>query len=100
MIEGSKKMFAALLERCLHRKVAPIVRFIPRKNASVSWAALIPQAEELDGSNCQVVPPGFIACHLPFADDFRNIEMENMTRATPDQVDAAKAVITKTALHI
>lgn len=95
MIEGSKKMFAALLERCLVREVAPIVRFIPRRNAAVSWAALIPQAEELDASNCQIVPPGFTACHLPFADDFRNIEMENLTRATPDQVDAAKAVIQK-----
>ncbi|XP_068204179.1 X-ray repair cross-complementing protein 5 [Palaemon carinicauda] len=94
-IEGSKKMFGALLDRCLAREVVPIVRFIPRRNASVAWAALIPQAEELDEHNCQVVPPGFHACFLPFADDFRNLEMENLPRATPDQVDAAKAVIQK-----
>lgn len=94
-VQGSNKMFAALLDRCLKKKVAPIVRLIARKNASVSWAALIPQAEKIDDKNCQITPPGFNACHLPFADDFRKIEMENTTRATPDQVDAAKAVIQK-----
>ncbi|XP_071552521.1 LOW QUALITY PROTEIN: X-ray repair cross-complementing protein 6 [Panulirus ornatus] len=94
-VQGSKKMFAALLERCLARKMAAIVRLVTRKGASVSWAALIPQKEELDRKNCQVTPPGFIACHLPFADDFRNIQIENTIRATPDQVDAAKAVIKK-----
>lgn len=60
-------MFAALLERCLSRKMAAIVRMVTRKGASVSWAALIPQREELDDKNCQTTPPGFIACHLPFA---------------------------------
>ncbi|KAK7027384.1 X-ray repair cross-complementing protein 6 [Halocaridina rubra] len=94
-VQGSNKMFAALLDRCLERKVAPIVRLIARKNSSVSWAALIPQSEEVDENNSQISPPGFHACHLPFADDFRNIQMENMTRATTDQVDAAKAVIKK-----
>lgn len=94
-VQGSNKMFAALLNRCRVRNMAAIVRLVPRQGASVSWAALIPQGEQRDEKNSQVTPPGFIACHLPFADDFRNIQLENSTRATPDQVDAAKAVIKK-----
>lgn len=60
-------MFAALLKSCLKRKVAAIVRLVARKGASVSWAALIPQEEEMDEKNSQITPPGFNACHLPFA---------------------------------
>lgn len=67
---GSNKVFAALLDRCLARKVAPIVRMVARRGSSVSWAALIPQKEELDEKNCQISPPGFYACHLPFAGVF------------------------------
>ncbi|KAG7171505.1 X-ray repair cross-complementing protein 6-like [Homarus americanus] len=95
LVQGSTKMFAALLERCLARKVTPIVRFIPHKGATVSWAALVPQAEKLDDKNCQVTPPGFVVSHLPFADDFRNIKLKNATRATPEQVDAAKPAFKK-----
>ncbi|XP_042228244.1 X-ray repair cross-complementing protein 6-like [Homarus americanus] len=94
-VKGSTKMFAALLERCIARKVVAIVRFIPRKGATVSLAALVPQAEKLDNKNCQVTPPGFVVSHLPFADDFCNIKLKNATRATPDQVDAAKLGIKK-----
>ncbi|CAL4059820.1 unnamed protein product [Meganyctiphanes norvegica] len=94
-VQGSTKMFAALLDRCIAREVAAIVRLVPRKNASVAWAALIPQMEETDDKNCQVSPPGFHVCFLPFADDFRNLEIENRARAKPDQVDAAKEVVKK-----
>ncbi|XP_069937204.1 X-ray repair cross-complementing protein 6-like [Cherax quadricarinatus] len=94
-VKGSNKMFAALLDRCLARKMAAIVRLIARQGSSVSYAALIPQQEELDDKNSQITPPGFIACHLPFADDFRKIQLKNLVRATTDQVDAAKAVIKK-----
>lgn len=94
-VQGSNKVFAALLDRCLARNVAPIVRMVARRGSSVSWAALIPQKEELDEKNCQITPPGFYACHLPFADDFRNIEIEDVTRASVDQVDAAKDMVKK-----
>ncbi|XP_076054760.1 inverted repeat-binding protein [Oratosquilla oratoria] len=94
-IKGSTKLFAALLSRCMARKVVPIVRLVPRRGASVSWAALLPQIEEIDKKNHQSKPPGFHVCFLPFADDFRNIEIENSTRAESMQVDAAKNVIRK-----
>lgn len=94
-VQGSTKMFAALLDRCLAREVAAIVRIVPRKNASVAWAALIPQKEEKDDKNCHVLSSGFHVCFLPFADDFRNIEIENRIRAKPEQVDSAKEVMKK-----
>ncbi|KAK4323484.1 hypothetical protein Pmani_005799 [Petrolisthes manimaculis] len=94
-IQGSTKLFAALLERCLVRKVAAIVRMMQRRGANASLTALIPQEEKLDNKKSQVFPPGFIAFHLPFADDRRNIQVANATRATADQVDAAKKVIKK-----
>lgn len=94
-VQGSTKTFAALLDRCLARDVAAIVRIVARKNASVAWAALVPQMEEKDDKNCQVSAPGFHVCFLPFADDFRNIEIENRIRAKPSQVDAAKEILKK-----
>lgn len=78
---GSNKVFAALLDRCLARKVAPIVRMVARRGSSVSWAALIPQKEELDEKNCQISPPGFYACHLPFAGVFFSLVLLLMGRA-------------------
>lgn len=93
-IQGSTKLFSALLDRCKTREVAAIVRLVSSKSA-VAWAALIPQMEERADNNCQIASPGFHVCYLPFADDFCDIEIQNRSRATPDQVDAAKEVMKK-----
>jgi ATP-dependent DNA helicase 2 subunit 1 len=63
---GSRKLFAALLDRCIARKVVPICYFTPNTNSTPSLVALIPQEEELDGSNIQILPPGFHVVYLPY----------------------------------
>ncbi|XP_018013106.1 X-ray repair cross-complementing protein 6-like [Hyalella azteca] len=95
-IKGSTAAFAALLTRCVARDVVPIVRVVPRTNASPSWAALLPQEEVLDDDGCQLRAPGFHVCYLPFADDFRQLDMTvGRARASNEQVDAAKSFIKK-----
>jgi hypothetical protein len=64
---GSRKLFAALLDRCIARKVVPICCFTPRRNAAPSVVALIPQEERLDDSNLQILPPGFHVTYLPYS---------------------------------
>lgn len=64
---GSRKLFAALLDRCIARKVVPICCFTPRTNAAPSVVALIPQEERLDDSNIQILPPGFHVVYLPYS---------------------------------
>uniref|UniRef100_A0A2P2HZY3 ATP-dependent DNA helicase 2 subunit 1 n=1 Tax=Hirondellea gigas TaxID=1518452 RepID=A0A2P2HZY3_9CRUS len=94
-IKGSCSVFSALLSRSAARSVVPIVRIVARTNSAPSWAALLPQEEELDEDGCQVHPPGFHVCYLPFADDYRQITVEGRTRATAEQVDHAKAIVKK-----
>ena len=43
VIQGSSKLFAALLRQCLARKVIAICRYIPRANASPVFVAMVPQ---------------------------------------------------------
>lgn len=64
---GSRKLFAALHDRCIARKVVPICCFTPRTNAAPSVVALIPQEERLDDSNIQILPPGFHVVYLPYS---------------------------------
>ena len=45
----------------------PICSFTPRANAAPSLVALLPQEEKLDGSNIQILPPGFHVVCLPYA---------------------------------
>ncbi|KAL7641263.1 UNVERIFIED_CONTAM: hypothetical protein RMT77_008401 [Armadillidium vulgare] len=94
-INGSETVFACLLDRCLKKKVCPVVRVIERQVSPVSWAFLMPQEEVKDESGDQISPPGFYISFLPFADDFRVLNIENRIRASHEQVDAAKNVIKK-----
>ena len=43
VIQGSSKLFTALLRRCLRREVIAICRYIPRMNASPIFVAMVPQ---------------------------------------------------------
>ncbi|MCL4132706.1 UNVERIFIED_CONTAM: hypothetical protein GTU68_044346, partial [Idotea baltica] len=96
LIKGSQKLFACLLERCLARKVCPVCEWTcQRRVLRPPGPNLLPQEEVKDEGGCQEKPPGFHICYLPFADDFRNIELENRTRAQSEQVDAAKKMIMK-----
>ncbi|MPC79619.1 X-ray repair cross-complementing protein 5 [Portunus trituberculatus] len=64
---GSTKVFTALLERCQARNMIALVRLVVRQRTSVALAALVPQKEVLDETNAQMLPPGFLVYHLPFA---------------------------------
>ena len=43
VIQGSSKLFAALLRQCLTRDVIAICRYIARSNASPVFVAMVPQ---------------------------------------------------------
>jgi hypothetical protein len=60
-------LFAALLDRCVARKVVPICSFTLRTNSVPSLVALLPQEERLNESYAQIVPPGFHVVYLPYA---------------------------------
>lgn len=93
---GSTCMFTAMLRKCLEKEVVAICKYIPRKNTPPRFVALWPQKEELDEHNIQAVPPGFHVIFLPFADDFRKLNIEkDAPRATVDQIDKAKELLKK-----
>ncbi|XP_041366817.1 X-ray repair cross-complementing protein 6-like [Gigantopelta aegis] len=98
-IAGSTTLFTALLKKCLDRDVVPICKFTPNKNSPPKFVALIPQKEEIDEHNVQVTPPGFHLIFLPFADDFRKVKIEDVPRATTEQIDKAKEVVKKLAFN-
>lgn len=64
---GSRKLFAALLDRCIAKKVVPICYFTPNTNSTPSLVALIPQEEQLNDSNIQIISPGFHVVYLPYS---------------------------------
>ena len=67
VINGSTRLFTALLQKCLEREVIAVCRYVPRANTAPSFVALLPQEEEKDESGVQVTPPGFHAIYLPYA---------------------------------
>lgn len=81
-----------------------LCRWTARRGAPPRLVALLPQAEKVDEIGTQIKAPGFNMIVLPFADDIRHLkfnENENETVknvASHDQIDKAKALITKLAL--
>ncbi|KAK2178913.1 hypothetical protein NP493_525g06064 [Ridgeia piscesae] len=95
-VKGSTTLFTAMLKKCLEKDKVAICRYIPRKNTPPRFVVLLPQAEELDEHNVQVLPPGFHVIFLPFADDFRKLDFSEIkTRASTEQVDKAKEIVKK-----
>ncbi|CAH8858662.1 unnamed protein product [Trichobilharzia szidati] len=94
-IHGSCLWFTALLNRCLHRKLLAIAVYVQRKGQFPRLIALYPQAEEVSEVKVQTMPPGFHIIFLPFADDFREIDIPSGEIADESQVDIAKAMIRK-----
>jgi len=97
LVQGSAKLFRALLERCAARKVMAIGKLVARGNTKPRLVALLPQMEETDESGYQSSPPGFHIIYLPFADDIRDLQKvtEQQIRVKPsvDQVEKARAVV-------
>ncbi|KAK2146027.1 hypothetical protein LSH36_639g02004 [Paralvinella palmiformis] len=95
-IQGSITMFTALLKKCLDHNVVAICQYIPRKNTPPRFVALIPQDQLLDEHKVQVTPPGFHVIFLPFADDFRKLNLnKTLPKANEEQIEKAKEVIRK-----
>ena len=95
IVNGSSRLFVALLKKCLERDVIAVCRYVPRSNTPPCFVALVPQEEELGDNNLQVSPPGFHAIYLPFGEDLRKLQLPEPSKASPDQIDKAKEIIKK-----
>lgn len=58
LFTGSTTLFNALLTKCLEKGAMAICRYIPRQNNPPRFIALVPQEEQLDEQNVQIVPAG------------------------------------------
>lgn len=70
-VAGSIRTFASLHKKLLKDELMGIAWLIPRRNQAPVFAAVIPQAEELDEKGAQSTPPGMHCVILPFLDDIR-----------------------------
>ncbi|GAB9463970.1 Atp-dependent dna helicase 2 subunit [Globisporangium polare] len=96
-IEGSSKAFVALLNAMAKKQKYALARLIARKSSEPRLVALLPQEEVADELG-QVQPSGFNVIFLPYLDDIRDIPVEAHESASAEQVDAAKALISKLKL--
>uniref|UniRef100_A0A8C4X0Y4 X-ray repair complementing defective repair in Chinese hamster cells 6 n=1 Tax=Eptatretus burgeri TaxID=7764 RepID=A0A8C4X0Y4_EPTBU len=94
-ITGSTRLFVALLERCSARRVFALCRYTARKNLPPRFVALVPQEEEVDEQNVQLMPGGFHMIFLPFADDIMTVEETPVVPVKPELVAKAKNMIQK-----
>jgi hypothetical protein len=94
-VAGSRAAFRALWERMLVRDVIAIALLVGREGESPVPMALLPEREEVDEEGIQVAPPGLYAITLPFADDFRRIDLAPALNAVPTHglMDAARALV-------
>ncbi|XP_069087363.1 X-ray repair cross-complementing protein 6 [Pleurodeles waltl] len=95
MVTGSTTLFAALLTKCLEKKVMALCRYTPRRNTPPRFVVLTPQEEELDDQNMQITPPGFHLIFLPFDDDLRKLDIPEKVSANKEQVDKMKEIVQK-----
>ncbi|XP_071384318.1 X-ray repair cross-complementing protein 6 isoform X1 [Centroberyx affinis] len=94
-VTGSACLFTALLKKCSEKNVFAVCRYIPRRNYSPRFVALVPQREEVDQGQHQVTPPGFNVVFLPFADDIRRLDAPQCPTASDMQVDKMKEIVSK-----
>jgi ATP-dependent DNA helicase 2 subunit 1 len=81
---GSYSVFAHLLDTMAKMEKMAICNFIPRSNSSPRLVALLPQTEERDENDIQIIPPGFNVIPLPFADDIRTVKNNACERASEE----------------
>lgn len=95
-------MFASLLKGCLAKNKFILCRYTARKASPPRLVALLPQGEQVDDIGTQLKAPGFNMIVLPFADDLRHLKLpqqsEDRIVASHDQIDKAKAIISKLTL--
>jgi len=109
-ISGSGVVMSALINRLHERGLIAIARAMPKANSSLQLVALVPQVEVLDNeSGRQEKSPGLFLVRLPFADDLRDLTLNETNVAyltmqnnnqnpqeesgRKEQVSAAKRVV-------
>ncbi|KAF6771860.1 hypothetical protein AHF37_08265 [Paragonimus kellicotti] len=75
VVRGSRSWFTTLLQVCLDRRLFALALYVQRKNLAPRLVALTPQEEQTDEDGLQTVPPGFHVLYLPYADDFRDLQL-------------------------
>ena len=93
VVKGSSTVFASLLDRMLAMEKIAIVRIVARANSSPRFAALLPQQEVMDSEGVQVYPPGMHVIYLPYADDIREIDLEETPKAEEEHIAKAKQLV-------
>ncbi|CAE6425067.1 unnamed protein product [Rhizoctonia solani] len=91
-VTGSNRTFKALLDSMLKKQKYALTRCLFRKNSSLIFCAMIPQAEVLEDGIVDE-PAGFHLIPLPFADDIRQPTIERSAHCSPELRKAAVAVI-------
>ncbi|KAI0346241.1 Ku DNA-binding complex, Ku70 subunit [Trametopsis cervina] len=76
---GSRRTLSALVKTMIKKKRIGLVLSLPRRNATPTFCALVPQAEKVEEGGW-IEPAGLHLITLPFADDIR---------AAPEQVVSA-----------
>ena len=70
-VKGSSTVFSALLSELYKKKLVAVVKFVKNTNSVAKLGIILPQIEEIDGNELQLMPPGFHMLIGPFLDDIR-----------------------------
>ncbi|KAJ1308093.1 hypothetical protein OPQ81_002156 [Rhizoctonia solani] len=92
-VTGSIRTFKALLDSMLKKQKYALTRCLFRRNSSMVFCAMIPQAEVWDEEDNQEEPAGFHLIPLPFADDIRQPTVERSAHCSPELRKAAVNII-------
>lgn len=99
-VKGSGQLSSALINSLIKKNKYAHVKFVAREGASMRFAALLPQAEEVNEEDGFVTPPGFHVIFLPYAEDIRQPEedptvkkMIKKTEVKESQLKSAKLFI-------
>ncbi|KAG9126728.1 ATP-dependent DNA helicase II subunit 1 [Ceratobasidium sp. 392] len=92
LVIGSTRTFKALLDSMLSRKKYALTRCMFRKNNTMIFCAMLPQAEVME-DNLQIDPAGFHLIPLPYADDIRQPVVDQSAHCSPELRKAAVDII-------
>ncbi len=70
-VKGSSTVFSALLCELYQKNLVAVVKFVKNTNSIAKLGIIVPQMEEIDGNELQLMPPGFHMLIGPFLDDIR-----------------------------
>lgn len=94
VIKGSKTLFVSLLQKCLEKQKFALCYFVSRDQGRSNLVALLPQPEKREG-NTQVMPAGFHLIYLPYADNIRDIPLNEKSVLDEHEIDLCKRIVKK-----